>query len=202
MSEENTQPVVDAADTTAQPVVQANDARNDGDDLESLLKQFDQGTRTETVSPPATEQPKTTEAAPAVDPARLQRIEERLFKEDLDRTVANIMGDQKVPERFAKGWIDQVAREKPQVAQAFLNKHNNPDAWSKIERTLAKEFAKEMKQFTSIDPQVTEDREIVAAAVRGASTKAPDNKPIRMDGMSNAEYRKTVMEQYGFDPGV
>ena len=202
MSEETTQPVVDAADTTAQPVVQANDARNDGDDLDTLLKQFDQGTKAEAVSPPATEQTQQTQTAPAVDPVRLQRIEERLFREDLDRTVVNIMGDVKVSKRMATGWVDQMARERPAVAQAFMNRHSNPEAWGRIERSLAKEFAKEMKQFTSIDPQVTEDREIVAAAVRGASTKAPESKPVKMDHLSNAEYRRTVMEQYGFDPGV
>lgn len=187
MSEENTQAVVDAADTTAQPVVQANDARTDGDSLESLLAQFDQGTKTEPVSPPV-KQPEQT--APAVDPGRLHRIEERLFKEDLDKAVANITGDMKVPKRVATGWLDQMAREDPRIGQAFLNKEANPSAWSRIERTLAKEFSKEMKQFTSIDHQVTEDREIVAAAVRGASTAAPEEKAPDFAKMTDGEMRK------------
>lgn len=201
MSEENTQAVVDTVDTTAQPVVQTQDAREDGDSLESLLAQFDQSTKTEAVSPPATQQADQTKVAPVIDPDRLNRIEQRLFKEDLDRTVANIVGDSKVPDKWARGWIDQVARERPALQQAFLNRDSNPQAWAKIERSLAKEFSKEFEQITSIDRNVSEDVAVVAAAVRGASTKAPENKPPKMDGMSNAEFRKFTLENYGFDPG-
>jgi hypothetical protein len=60
-----------------------------------------------------------------------------------------------------------------------------------------------MKDFTSIDTQATEDRAVVAAAVRGASTnRAPETPPPNYSTQNNAEYRRSVREQYGFDPGV
>jgi hypothetical protein len=96
-----------------------------------------------------------------------------------------------------------MAREDQRIAAAFMNRTTNPAAWEKVQRGLAKEFAKEMKDFTSIDPNVTEDRAVVAAAVRGASTnRVPETPPPNYSMQNNAEFRKSIRDQYGFDPGV
>lgn len=205
MSEDTTtQTVVDDTKTTAQPVVAADSARNDGDDLDALLAQFNQQTtlaRTEPASPAP--QPQTSQQQPTVDPNRLAAIENRLFQEDLNKAVANIMGDLKIPTRVAKGWIDQMANEDPRIQRAFAERHTNPQAWERVEKGLSREFAKEMKALTDIDPNATEDRAAVAAAVRGASTqRAPETPAPNYSQQSNAEYRRSVREQYGFDPGV
>lgn len=182
MTDTDTQPAVDAVDATATPVADTNNAQNTGDDLDTLLAQYEQQTKPP-VSPPQTPQQPAT-----VDPDRLRRVEERLFNEDVNKTVANITGGLKVSPRFARGWLDQIAKEKPEVANAFLQKESNPQRWAQIEQSLAKEFAKEVKSVT-FDENVTEDRSAVAAAVRGASTKAPTEPPPNYSSLSNAELR-------------
>jgi len=182
MTDTDTQPAVDAVDATATPVADTNNAQNTGDDLDTLLAQYEQQTKTP-VSPPQTPQQPAT-----VDPDRLRRVEERLFNEDVNKTVANITGGLKVSPRFARGWLDQIAKEKPEVANAFLQKESNPQRWTQIEQSLAKEFAKEVKSVT-FDENVTEDRSAVAAAVRGASTKAPAEPAPNYTTMTNGELR-------------
>lgn len=196
MTDTDTQPVVDATKTTAEPVVADDSARNDGNDLDSLLAQFEKDTK-----PPVSPAPTTTATPPPVDNGRIVALENRLFQEDLNKAVTNIMGDLKVPRRMATGWLDQIAREKPEVAQAFVNQASNPKQWEQIERVLAKEFAKEVKSV-QVDEEATEDRDAVAAAVRGASTRAPADAPVNFGNQSNSEFRNTVKEKYGFDPGV
>src|SRR5512146_548287 len=199
MTDTDTQPVVDATETTATPVVEETNARNDGNDLDSLLAQFEQQTKPP-VSPAPTP-PVATPSPPPVDTGRIAALENRLFQEDLNKAVTNIMGDLKVPRRMATGWLDQIAREKPEVAQAFVNQASNPKQWEQIERVLAKEFAKEVKSV-QVDENATEDRDAVAAAVRGASTRAPVDAPVNFGNLSNAEFRNAVKEKHGFDPGV
>jgi hypothetical protein len=199
MSEANTQTVVDETQAGAVPPAQVEGARNDGPDLDTLLAEFQ--TQTTKVEPEPT--PPANQQQPNIEQGRLSAIENRLFQEDLNNAVKNIVGDLKVPTKFAKGWIDQMAREDMRIASAFTNRLTNPDAWAKVEKGLAREFAKEMKDFTSIDTQATEDRAVVAAAVRGASTnRVPDTPPPNYSHMRNGEFRKDVIEKYGFDPGV
>ena len=183
---DTTQAAVDAVDATAKPVADTNSAQSTGDDLDTLLSQFEAQTKVAPATP-QTQQTQQTQPAP-VDPDRLRRVEDRLFNEDLNKTVSNIRGDLKVPDRMAKGWLDQIARERPAIAQAFLQKENSPDNWKRIEQSLAKEFAKEVKSVT-FDQDATEDRSAVAAAVRGASTKAPPEAPPNFSAMSNSEIR-------------
>lgn len=199
MSEANTQPVANETPAPAVPGATVEGARNDGPDLDTLLAEFQtQTTRTDPVTPP-TPAPQQD----PIDPNRILALENRYFQQDLDKALTNIRGDLNVPDRIAKGWIDQMAREDQRIASAFANRDSNPSAWRKIESGLAKEFAKEMKTFTSIDANATEDRAVVAAAVRGASTnRVPETPPPNYAMQSNAEYRKSVRDQYGFDPGV
>jgi len=199
MSEANTQTVVDDTQASATPGATVEGARNNGPDLDALLAEFQtQTTKTETApqTPPANQQ--TT-----IDPNRFVALENRFFQQDLDKALANIRGDLKVPDRIARGWIDQMARENPTISAAFANRDSNQTAWQKIERGLAKEFAKEMAHFTAIDPNATEDRAVVAAAVRGASTnRVPETPPPNYAVMRSGDFRKDVLEKYGFDPGV
>lgn len=184
---DTTQAAVDATDATAKPVANVNDAQNTGDDLDTLLAQFDKETKVDPVSPPVTPQVQQPQI-PAIDADRFRRVEDRLFQEDLNKAVANIKGDLKVPERAAKGWLDQIARERPEIARAFMEQASNPKRWQQIEKVLAKEFVREFKS-TDIDENVTEDRNAVAAAVRGASTKAPAETAPNYSNMSNSELR-------------
>lgn len=196
MNDTTTQAVVDTSNAAAMPAATEANAQTNVDDLDHLLAEFDQSTRTTTTQP----EPKQ-ETQPVISDDRIRRIEDRIFQDDLNSTIKNITGDLKLPDRFAKGWIDQVARENPAVANAFLNRANNPNAWKKIENALSKEIAKDFKALTPVDEGATVDRAAVTAAVRGASTKAATETEPNYGSLSAREGRKAVKEKYGFDPG-
>lgn len=200
MTDTNSQTVVDTSNAAAAPAATDVSAQTNVDDLDKLLAEFDQ----ETARGPAAPQPEPQQTQQPVAPIsedRLRRIEDRIFKDDLDATIKNIVGDLKIPERFSKGWIDQVARENPKVANAFVNRANDPASWNRIEKALSKEMAKDFKALTPIDEPSTVDHNAVAAAVRGASTNVPTSQEPKLGSMSAREGRNHVKEKYGFDPG-
>jgi hypothetical protein len=133
MSEANTQTVVDETNVPAQQGTAADGARTDGPDLDTLLAQYE----TETVKPaPVPPSPPANQQQPDIDQTRLGALENRIFQEDLNKAVNSIVGDLKVPQRIAKGWIDQMAREDSRIASAFTNRLINPDAGPRLRRAL------------------------------------------------------------------
>ena len=188
MTTENTQAAVDATPATATPVAPVNDAQNKGDDLDALLSEFEASTNKPPVSPP---QPEAAAPKPSViDDERLRRVEQRIFEEDIGKTLGNIFADVKgVSERLQRAFLDQMARENPVIGQKFLNKATNPQEWARVEKALAKEAAKEFRK-SDIDEHVTEDVAAAAAVVRGASTRPPPDEQPDFSSMTNAELRE------------
>lgn len=200
MSEDKTrQTVVDETKTSAQPEAKVDGARNDGDDLDTLLAQFNQETTKPTpVSPPVEQQ--QTKPAPAQDP-NLARVLHRIERDDISSLVKEVKGDLDHDDEMVEAWIDTRARKDVRLQRAWLERDVNPQAFQRIAKELGREFAK--RNSRKIDPQATEDREAVAAAVRGASSnRAPESAPPNYGKMTSIDYRKSVMEQFGFDPGV
>jgi hypothetical protein len=210
MTEATTQTAVEKTKVTTSSVTEGTGARNDGDDLDALLAEFDQGTKTttETKSPPTKTATTTT-----VDPnlaARIQHLEgvvtkyeNNTFKAEISETVKEIRGDldaEFFPDDLVEAWLDSRARKDPRLQQAWLQKEGNPQQWGRIRSQLGREFKKKFEKMP--DPAVTEDRNAVVAAVRGSSNKAPADTPTNYSKMSTAEYRNSIREQYGFDPGV
>jgi hypothetical protein len=204
MSEDTTkQPVVDGTPASATPEANVDSARNNGDDLDSLLAQFNEQAepaRTEPVSPqpPATQQ--QTGAPPQPDPLTL-RLAQRIEREDIGKLVKEVKGDLDYDDELVEAWVHSQANKDKRLVKAWEEREANPQTFQTIAKGLAREFAKRASKRA--DPQVTEDRNAVAAAVRGASThRAPESTPPNYAQQSNAEYRRSVREQYGFDPGV
>ncbi len=200
-----TQPAV--IETNAQPPADAavTDARTEGADLDTLLKTYDEQTAPATSPTPA--QPS---AAPDLNvlAGELQQVKSFVneanniqFKRDMNDTVATIRGDLD-PEVFdgplIEGWLDSQAKQDPRLAKAWLERHANPKQFAQVTTALAKNFAKKFSKLP--DRQVTEDREAVTAAVRGASNRAPENPPANYAGKSDAEFREDVHKKYGFRP--
>lgn len=199
MSEETTQTVVDETKVPAQPGTEVSGARNDGTDLDTLLAEFDQGTKKpEPVSPPPVTQ--TQQPAQQTDP-NLLRLVSRIDRQDIASLVKDVKGDLDYDDDLVEAWIDTQARRDPRLQRAWLERDANPQAFGRIAKELGKSFAKRAAKRP--DPALTEDREAVVAAVRGASTqRVPESPPVKLGNLSNADYRKQVREQFGFDPGV
>jgi hypothetical protein len=60
---------------------------------------------------------------------------------------------------------------------------------------LGKSFAKKFSKMP--DKQATEDRETVAAAVRGASTRAPEGKAPNFAAMSDNDFQAEKDKLFG-----
>jgi hypothetical protein len=120
--------------------------------------------------------------------------------DEVKETAADIFGDIRAPEKAKIGWLDQMARETPEAAAAWNARHTNPRQWGRWKNYLSRAAASEFK--SQVDTVATEDREAVTAAVRGASTKVTPEPAPNFGNMSNSEFRKTVRDKYGFDPGV
>lgn len=198
MNDPNNQAVVDGANAVAQPTADASNAQEPT--LEQLLDEYDRSVQRPQAQPEPVQQQPYIPDAPATLPPEIKYMQEKMFMDDVRKSLKAIAGDSKIPEDAALGWLDQKARKIPQIAMAFQNRHRDPRMVQKWEKYLQKEWASDFGP--TIDPVATEDREAVAQAVRGASTKVTADPPPKLGGMSNAEYRKYVREQHGFDPGV
>lgn len=209
MTDQTTQTAVDTPQTPAQPGATAPDARNDGDDLDRLLSEFDESGRART--PPAPAQPATTTGAADTDlraladevrGLRTERQQET-FRKDMDTTIKDVRGNldpEFFDDVFVESWMDAQARLDPRLASAWANRHANPKQFAKVKESLGRTFAK--KYGSLPDKAATEDREAVTAAVRGASTRAPEGKAPNFAGMSNQEFREAHKKEYGYYPSV
>jgi hypothetical protein len=195
------QAVVDESKAAAAPAVTDDSARVDVDPLDELFTQWDKSEANKApVSPPVPPTQQTQE----VVPPWAQDLRDRLFQEDLNKAVSNIFGELKIalPLEAKIGWIDQLARKNPALGHVFMDRINNPRAWEQAEKAISKKIRDEFRSF-QVDETATADHEAVAQSMRGASTNKVATEPApKLGGKSNAEFRKHVIETYGFDPGV
>lgn len=200
MSEDTTQTVVDDTQASAKPDATVDSARNDGTDLDTLLAQFETETKKPEPVSPAPQTQQQQQPVQQLDP-NVSRMLNRIEREDINKLVNSVKGDADVEDDLVEAWIDAQARRDTRLQRAWLERDANPKAFEQIAKQLGKEFAK--RTAKKPDPALTEDREAVAAAVRGASTqRAPESAPPAFGGMSNVDFRNEVRNRYGFDPGV
>ena len=137
MTDSNTQPVANPAETAAQPAAEAQGAQTV--DMDSLLNEFDTATKAATPEP----QPRTVaNSKPSVEDlaARLAAFErdkaDSDFQKAFEPVLRNVRGE--IPEQVISNaeltdLIDGKAKRDPRLQQAWLNRAQNPQAWSKIE---------------------------------------------------------------------
>lgn len=103
-----------------------------------------------------------------------------------------------------RAWLEARAQEDPRLQKAFLQRHQTPTAWKKVVDGMARDFQSRASKLP--DKQVTEDVEAVAAAVRGASTKAPEESDVEMSAMdlmrmgpdAADKWRRELAKKMGF----
>jgi len=200
MSEDqNTQAVVDEANTQSTTVTEVNDARNNGDDLDSLLKEFDTETKPAAGSKPEPKpgaddlQAATAEVFQARDEIRNAR-----YRQDMDKTVADIRGDldpEFADNDFVEAWLDAQARKDQRLAQAWVNRNANPKQFDKVKAELGRALKAKFSKLP--DRQATDDRAAVTAAVRGASNRAPENKAPDFSKLSDNDFQKEKDKLFG-----
>jgi hypothetical protein len=129
-----------------------------------------------------------------------QTIQAHEYERDLSATVANVRGDldkNVFPDKIVRAWLDAEVREDEVLKNVWLNRAQDPRMWQAAERNLIKQFHQEAAR--RVDPQVTEDRAMVAAAIRGASAPAQTEPPPNYSRLSNHEMRDE-MRKLGIQP--
>jgi hypothetical protein len=132
---------------------------------------------------------------------RIESERRREFQADMKETVKQIRGELAediASDRLVRAWIDGMAEDNPKLANAWVNRKNDPKQFARIVEGLSREFHKEFSRRP--DPRTSEDRELVSAAVRGASTKAPEDRPPSYGTMSDSEFAATIEKQFKFRP--
>lgn len=188
MTDATTQSAAQPTEVPAQPAAEVTGAQpTQPADLDSILAEFDQSAK----PAPAPETKPATAPTPVVDNEARQELAALKFQLEIKPVLERIRGD--IPkDRFTddevQDLIDGRARRDPRLQQAWLNRASNPAAWNKIEKALGQEMS---KKFTKLpDPDATEDRAAVTAAVRGASQKAPAESAPNYGAMNDAEFAK------------
>lgn len=193
---EDKQAVVEKPDAQPEAVPEGNDAQED--DLESLLSEYDGGS--------APEKPEQGDD----DKVDLETVHKELtewrkekardeYQRDISGVVKGVRGDLD-PEAFddvlVEAWIDAEARKDPRLAKAWQDRKANPRQFDKVVSQLGRSFRKKFAQLP--DRNLTEDREAVANAVRGASKQSPTNHDDidtkKVAQMSDADFEKFVKE--------
>ena len=200
MSEDTTQQSV--VDDTKAPAVQGDavdSARDDGkDDLDTLLSQFEDKPAPVTQPVPTASGGDDLKVLAEQVKGMVSEHQQQVFRRDMTETVKTVRGEldaEFFDDRFVEAWMDAQAREDPRLAKAWTERHANPKQFSKVVETLGRSFHKKYGKLP--DKGATDDREAVSAAVRGASTKAPEGKAPEFGRMNDAEFRDTVYKEYG-----
>jgi hypothetical protein len=224
MSEDNTtHSAVDAPNASATPNATGQNSAQEPE-LSDVLNEFVNATSStpKKEDPPATapaKKPSATNPEPNSDAigalqnqiayltdrerAREEADQTRRFNEDMNVVLQKVRGDLNTEffdDDFVRAWIDGQAAKNPQLAQAWVNRAKDPKGFERVVGALQSGFVKKYGKLP--DPNLTEDREAVSAAVRGASTKTPEAKPPKTSGMSDPEYRDYVEKTYGYRPNA
>ena len=206
MSEEqNKQAVAEKPDAEATPSAEENSAP-DEPGLDELLTQFNEATASQ---PDSTPEPAKTETTPEIDSVanevRQLREEQRAqqFQSDLDNAIKQVRGDLDpdfFDDAFVESYMDAEAKRNPKFAQAWANRNTNKRGFESVLGAVHRKMAKHATSRP--DPNATEDKEAVTAAVTGATDKAPESPAPDLSGMSDAELREFTKKNYGFTPQV
>jgi hypothetical protein len=186
------QPAAETPKAPAQPDAAVEGAQTT-DELASFFKEYEEKVGQPQPQPTPEVKPAQADAPPpwAADIiAKHQQIEAVTTKREVEDLLKTVKGDLDVAQFAVRGWIDQKADEDPRIKRIFEQRHVNPAAFMQMADRMQKQFRKEAAAFAKsrVDEGATEDKAAVTAAVRGASTKAPDDKPPNVSRMTDAEF--------------
>ncbi len=197
MSEDNTQPVADATEPAVSPAAEGASAQNITPDLDSLLSEFDSQVKPQPAPQAAAtpSQPEILQLKAEVDALKRERLAEK-ERSDLVGVIKELRGDAPIPDYAIRGWLSTVAENDPRINKIWEQRDSNPQAAKKLIAGLKAQFAAEQAKNMPVDAEATSDKMAVAAAVRGTSTKAPEEKQPDYGSMDNSEFQK-ILAKFG-----
>jgi len=180
------QAVVETTEGQPEAGAEAADAQ---DNVEALLKEFDDSSPDKTEVNVESEKLSADEVREAVDFYRSQRSQNAIQEVvDLAKPVFEGLG-LNVSDKVVRAMMEDSARDNTPFLNAFANRSRNPEAFGKLVRAVAKDAAKELNPT---DPNATADVNAMTAAVRASQTPASraDNAEYeqKIRSMSDAEF--------------
>lgn len=169
------------------------------DDSETALSEYDNAKQADSQDP--NEQSGDAGADQRVDElyqwAQQQNQQHELekhnqqFERDLSDSISFLTHSLKeniehanLPEKWIRGWFEQEAQADPRLKFAWDHRYENPDGYQAALRRASRELVKEAKEMP--DPDATSDRELVASAVKAASS----THPAQEDDFNESKVRK------------
>ena len=197
MSEENTQTVAPATEPAVSPAADVASAQNTTPDLDALLSDFEAQTKPQPApqAAPTTPSPEWQRLQSEIDSLKRERLIER-ERTDVAKVISELKGDAQIPDYAVRGWLSTMAESDPRINSIWEQRDSNPQAAKKLVAGLKAKFAAEQAKNKPVDADATSDKLAVAAAVRGTSTKAPEEPKKNYGAMNNAEFRQEL-SKYG-----
>lgn len=160
---------------------------NNAPDLDSLLKEFD---KTDSKQESSGEQ----DLAKRLEAIEQERANER-YQSEIKSVAQKIRGDFDHPlleDKFVVRWLEAEAQDDPRIANAWMQRHKNPEAFDKIIKNLGETLKKKIKN--SPDEKMTESRDALASAVRASSSTSQSKSEVNWSSLSDAEFHKEKMK--------
>lgn len=170
--------------------------------LDSLLKEFDSGSKPETKPDPVKRV--LTELAPVIEYAKSNAEKEQ--KADIDNTVKSAIQFLKedealkdIPDKVVRGLLYEYSGENESFRTAFLNRSSNPQAWKTALTEARKSAAVDLKPAAEDTKRIVSDTLAARAAISGGvptqgdAPKGPT--PAQMMRMSEREWMDFTREQ-------
>lgn len=187
----NEQSVVETEEV-AKPTSESGSAQ---DEYEQLLNEYSQDVKpVQTKSDPKQDNDTQELLEWAREQRQVQARQE--FDRELSgavKAVKELVGDDGLPDRFVKGYLNALADEDSRIKQAWENRNEKPDGW----KAALKKVAAEIQKDIPADRGMTESRVAMTAAVRGAQPKAEAAPDVNK--MSSSEFYKHLQE-LGINP--
>jgi len=181
----DTQSVVDDANSDAMRSDAAGDAQ---DDLESLLGQFDQVDTPDTTGEQVDEN-RMNQVLDYVKRKEAQEIEETV-ETDINSAVQSISDglNVDVPAMAVKGVLYEKVSTDPRAMKIWESRKTNPSAWNQFVSGVKNEISQEFSKKP--DANLTSDRDAVMSAVHNASTASPDAEEVDVTNMSDYQFEQ------------
>lgn len=128
------------------------------------------------------------------------RQEREDFAETVDEAADMLEGAAHVGDAktFARRWLLSQAALDPHLAEAWQHRRDSPEHNAYAVRALKRAFKAMRAEVDRMpDPEATEDRALVAQAVRGASRTAPAGRAPDYSRMTDSEFEREKIRVMG-----
>jgi hypothetical protein len=143
-----------------------------------------------------------------IDKERSAELDRRDFARIVDganETLRQQLGDRTnfLPEGYAEAWLKNQFTLDANLYAKLNNRYASPEATALAEHATKNAIRSLVDQVRKIpDREATEDRDMVAMAVRGSAGKAPERKAPNYGKMTDREFADAIESEHGYRPGV